>query len=357
MRNRKKSNIFIAVTLMLSLVLSSFAVAWAKPTEEDKRKEAKAAGKKAAQATENLKDAQKKLEGLKVDIENKKIEIDETKVKIKKKKKEMDKQNDNLDARLTAMYKTGTVGYVDVILGSQDITDLISNIGMVQQILENDQDLLKKMEKDHKKLKALQSDLEEQEVALEANKAETEELKKKFKAEADKWKKKEEELQAEADALAAEAARSAAGVDQAILAGGGSIDTSNYAWPAVTTAISDGWGWRICPFHGREFHNGLDITAGGGTPVYAINDGVINSANWNGGYGNCIILQCGGGITALYGHLSGFNCSTGQVVKKGQVIGYVGTTGNSTGYHLHFTVFKYDKASQSNVAINPYSLY
>lgn len=345
-KNNKK-NIAIVLILILSLICGTFAVSFG-ATAESKRKEAKEAGKKAAQATANLEDAIKKLEQISKDIEATKANIEQSKKDIKKKEKEIKKQEEGLNDRLTAMYKTGTVGYVDVILSSEDITDLISNIGMVQKILENDQDLLKKLEKKLKKLEKLKKKLEQQEVDLEIREEETEALKAKFKKEADEWKAKEEQLNAEAQQLAAEALAHA-GSAEAL----GIINTGQYAWPTVTQNITSPYGWRICPFHGREFHDGLDIACSGinGKPIYAIQDGVITRASRYSGYGNCVILTCAGGISALYAHLSGYNCSVNQVVKKGQVLGYVGSTGNSTGPHLHFMVFK------DGVSINPWSIY
>ncbi|MBQ6623697.1 MAG: M23 family metallopeptidase, partial [Mogibacterium sp.] len=201
------------------------------------------------------------------------------------------------------------------------------------------------------------ANLEDQEVALIAKEAETEELKKKYQAEADKLHELEEQMEAEAAAMAAEAAALQAEAERMIIESGGDIKVSpgNYQWPTRSNyIITSNYGWRICPFHGREFHNGLDVCLTNGTngsPVYAIADGYVTRASWYGGYGNCVTYSVGGGYTVLCGHLSGYNCSKGQVVKKGQVIGYIGSTGNSTGPHLHFTVFK------GGDSVNPFSLY
>jgi murein DD-endopeptidase MepM/ murein hydrolase activator NlpD len=225
-------------------------------------------------------------------------------------------------------------------------------------------DLLKKLQKDYAELKEMKKHLEEQqaaleqkEIELEAAQTETEELKKKYQAEADKYKAMEDQLEAEGQQLAAEAAAKQAAAEALIVENGGnvSVATGDFAWPTNGNwQITSNYGWRICPFHGREFHNGLDIVLTSGThgsPVYAISDGVITRASWYGGYGHCIQLASGGGYSSLYGHLSGYNCSNGQFVKKGQLIGYIGSTGNSTGPHLHFTVFR------NGSAINPMSLY
>ena len=343
----------------------------AKEAAEAKKEEAKAAAKKAAEATQSLEDAEARLESLagqveqtKADIAATEAEIEATRAKMEKKEKEIEEQNNALNNRLTAMYKTGTAGFVDVILNSESVEDLLSNVGMVHKILESDQELLKKLQKDYAELKEMKKHLEEQQAALEqkqidleAAQVETEELKKKYQAEADKYKAMEDQLEAEGQQLAAEAAAKQAAAEAMIVENGGnvSVATGDFAWPTNSNwKITSNYGWRICPFHGREFHNGLDIVLTSGTkgsPVYAISDGVITRASWYGGYGNCIQLASGSGYSSLYGHLSGYNCSKGQYVTKGQLIGYIGSTGNSTGPHLHFTVFL------NGSAVNPMSLY
>lgn len=343
----------------------------AQKATEKKREEAKAAAKKAAEATANIEEAEKQLnaisaeiEGIKVEINNKLAEIEQTKADIAAKEAEIEEQNTALNNRLTAMYKTGNSGFVDVILSSEDVEDLLSNIGMVQKILESDQNLLRKLRKDYKKLKKLKKQLEaeeaaleEQNIELEAKEVETEELKKKYQAEADEMHALQAQKEAEAAAMAAEAAALQAQAEAMIVESGGNIELApgEYAWPTNSNwELSDKYGWRICPFHGKEFHNGLDIVLTSGTkgsPVYAIADGYITRASWYGGYGNCIQYAIGNGYSVLCGHLSGYNCKAGQFVTKGTVIGYIGSTGASTGPHLHFTVF------QNGSTINPLSLY
>ena len=350
MRNRK-SNLVITVIMIVTLLVTSFGVAFGQPTAASKLKEAKEAAKKAAAATEKFEEASKKLHELQDEIKVTKAKIKKTEKDIEKKKEEINQQEEDLGARLVAMSKTGNVGYVDVILSSEGIAELISNLNMVQKILESDQDMLRQLEKEHKKLKKLEKELEEQEVQLEADREYTAELKKKFQKEADEWKKKEEQLRRESEALAAEAAANGGNAEALIKANGGKINTKNYAWPTTTSSISDGYGWRICPFHGKEFHDGLDITASTGCPIYAIGDAMVTRASWYGGYGNCVVITCGNGVSALYGHLSKISCRAGQFVTRGTVLGYTGSTGNSTGPHLHFTVFK------NGTTINPYSIY
>ena len=148
-------------------------------------------------------------------------------------------------------------------------------------------------------------------------------------------------------------ARKAAEASRTRAAGTGSDDAGNTS-EVVLPPMSSGqlatptpgrqaaYGWRIHPVYGvRKFHSGLDIITGCGTPVVAAADGVVDSARWDGSYGNIIVLshgESGGGeMSTAYAHLDGFAVESGPVT-KGEVIGYVGTTGLSTGCHLHFEV-------------------
>lgn len=110
------------------------------------------------------------------------------------------------------------------------------------------------------------------------------------------------------------------------------------AYPAKGI-LTSGFGNRISPFTGIvRFHGGIDIGADSGTPVIAAAGGEVIQAEYMGGYGYTILIYHGGGFTTVYGHLSGFAVSKGQKVKQGQIIGYVGSTGFTTGPHLHFEV-------------------
>jgi murein DD-endopeptidase MepM/ murein hydrolase activator NlpD len=103
--------------------------------------------------------------------------------------------------------------------------------------------------------------------------------------------------------------------------------------------IVSGFGYRSHPIYGsRRLHTGIDLDADSGDPIYAAGAGVVLSAGWRGGYGNCVVIDHGGGIGTLYGHMSSLGVSTGDTVGQGTRIGAVGSTGASTGPHLHFEV-------------------
>jgi murein DD-endopeptidase MepM/ murein hydrolase activator NlpD len=109
----------------------------------------------------------------------------------------------------------------------------------------------------------------------------------------------------------------------------------------VPGRITSGYGYRTHPILGyRRFHRGLDIGAGHGTPILATTDGQVTRAGWGGGYGNVVELRHPGGLATRYGHMSRIAVAGGQRVRQGQVIGYVGSTGLSTGPHLHYEMFR-----------------
>jgi len=118
--------------------------------------------------------------------------------------------------------------------------------------------------------------------------------------------------------------------------------TSPTLWP-VMGPITGAFGERVDPFNGEgAFHSGVDISCGYGQPVLAPADGVVTYADFYNGYGRMLQVDHGNGISTRYGHLSGFAVADGQTVHKGQVIGYVGLSGRSTGPHLHYEVRIHD---------------
>ncbi|MBI9054542.1 MAG: M23 family metallopeptidase [Bacteroidales bacterium] len=116
---------------------------------------------------------------------------------------------------------------------------------------------------------------------------------------------------------------------------------------------ASGWGWRIHPIYKiRKFHYGMDFTASTGTEIYATGDGVIELVESSlRGYGKRVVINHGFGYKSLYAHMNGFNVTKGQKVKRGEVIGFVGSTGTSTAPHLHYEVFK------NNKKVNPVHYY
>jgi len=348
MQNKKKHKTLIALLVALALCFSTVTTSFALTEAEEKQQEAEEAEAKADEAQEKKEAAEESMEEmtkryneLQTQIESTQAEIETTKADIEAKEEEIESQVGALDDRLEVMYKTGTVGIIDVILSSQSITELVSNIGMVQKVLKNDQDILAKLKQDLKELGELRETLETQEASLQASQDEAEELREKYKKQAEKYEKEEEELRQEAEELAAEAER----LKQAGEGKYTPTDFGQYMWPTASNwYYTSYYGWRIHPILGyKKYHSGYDIVLTEGTngaPLYAVGNGYVTKASWYGGYGNCVMINIGNGYTVLYGHLSGYNVTEGQTVTKGDVIGYIGSTGLSTGPHLHFSLYK-----------------
>lgn len=127
---------------------------------------------------------------------------------------------------------------------------------------------------------------------------------------------------------------------------------------AATPSIWPAHGWLTGTFGGRSdpftgepgYHTGLDISTPKGQPVYATADGTVDSATYTGDYGNLLVIEHNFGLTTRYGHLSGFNVKPGAAVRRGDVVGFVGSTGRSTGAHLHYEILV------NNKLINPLQL-
>ena len=139
------------------------------------------------------------------------------------------------------------------------------------------------------------------------------------------------------------------------------VDTSNISssggwhWPlSGYTHIASPYGYRICPFHGRELHRGADITAPGGTPIMAARSGVVLVSTYGSSYGNYVTIPHSDGTRSLYAHMSSRAISAGSTVSAGQVIGYVGSTGSATGNHLHFEIWT---NSSSSSCVNPMNYF
>ena len=242
----------------------------------------------------------------------------------------------------------GTISYWSVLFKATSFSDLVSRIDFINEIVRYNQQVIKNLRDTRQQLADDKAALEEQNESLTASKKELEgEISESMRLLAE-YIKTEEGKQAEYDAIKAEeealddlmAAAEAKARELGLNDIAGTV--GGYIWPC------NGIRWITSMFGGRQSpggigstnHKGVDIGTPMGTPVLAAKSGTVTWASWNGGYGNCIIISHGNGNSTLYGHLSGYNVSTDQQVTQGQVIGYSGNTGNSTGPHLHFGIIE-----------------
>lgn len=281
--------------------------------------------------TSSIKEQQAEIDKLQNTMEQKQVEINEAERDIEETKQNIEERKDGLNNRLRTMYKNGSVGFLDVLLGSNSISEFISNLEMIQRIYENDQDTLTTLEEQHQVLEEKQAALKTEKAELSEQKAVAEEKESALQSDKDSLQAKLDELNAEADKVSSEIA----GLQDhdKVYKGG------KFMWPTTSTTITSPFGFRIHPVTGAYTgHTGVDIGVGMGSPVYAAASGTVIVAGGYGGYGNAVVIDHGSGISTLYGHNSSVNVSVGQSVKQGQVIASSGSTGISTGPHLHFEV-------------------
>ena len=336
----KKKSLILTLIAVLTFTMCAAGLAFA-ATESDLRNDlddVEAAqdelSKKMAQIEKDVKEMQKKVDNLNYMISQTTSEISNTEAKIAKKEKEMAEREDNLNERLKVMYKNGSVGFVDILLGSSSISEFVSNMEIIQKIYQNDMEVLETLKKEHEELQEIKATLKErkeklsvQKTELAADKADLDAKKKELEAEEDK-------LKAEADRLTAEIVKL---MDKNSPYVGG-----EFTWPCPASRyISSSFGNRLHPIlKVWKFHTGIDIGCSAGKDIVAAASGKVIMSKVYGGYGNCVMIDHGGGIVTLYGHASKLLVSEGQTVKRGQTIALVGSTGRSTGPHLHFEVRK-----------------
>ena len=242
----------------------------------------------------------------------------------------------------------GTVSYWSVLFKASSFSDLLSRVDFVNEVMDYDRQVISD-------LQATRQQLTEDKAALEQQKSELSASQQKLQQQIDEadalireYEQTEEGHQAVLDEAAADEARILELIRQQQNSGGGgggstgdNSGVNGYIWPTNNTrVITSPYGERWCPFHGYESHNGADIDAARGSAVLAAKSGRVIQAGWNGGYGISVMIAHDDGITTLYGHMDGCSVSVGQTVSQGETIGICGSTGNSTGAHIHYTMYK-----------------
>lgn len=298
------------------------------------------------------------VEQLQGEIAQKQEEITITEGEIKEIKKDIVQRRDGLNKRLRAMYKNGSVGYLDVLLGSNSLSEFLSNIDMIQKVYKADQDTLATLKKQEADLKDKQAELKVEKEEISVKIGESEEKQEKLQGDIDELQGKLEELNRQAESLndeikklqeenrrkREEQRRRELEQQQQQENPDEPADIPDnfggtFIWPTTSTLITSPFGYRIHPITGiYTGHTGVDIGVGTGSPVYAAASGTVIISGWYGGYGYAVVIDHGGGVSTLYGHNSSLNVSVGQEVSQGEVVAYSGSTGNSTGPHLHFEV-------------------
>ena len=263
-----------------------------------------------------------------------------------------------LSARVASSYKQGDWFYYDLLLGSSDIGDFITRTELVQRVIQSNNDIASQLADTRDQLQRAKIELDRslQVVNVKRKQAESveAELNRLQDVRQSKVDQQESVLGQKADLLAdtkanekrlraIEAAERAESdrLERELAGSGSGVFRGSMTWPVPAShRITSNFGPRICPFHGPELHPGIDIGAPSGSAIVAAGGGTVIYAGWRGSYGNTVMIDHGNGVVTLYAHqvAGGIRVSSGQRVARGQRIGAVGSTGNSTGPHLHFEV-------------------
>lgn len=289
-----------------------------------------------------------KLQETEDEISKLEKEIKQAKEKLKYIQKDYNAQKEALENRLVALYEMGQTTYLDVLLNSKNITDFISRYYLIGEIAEYDNDLLETIEREKNKIEEIGKQLSEKNETLKTAKKMQEKtlialenaktIKNSYAAELTEeelnTQKQIEEYNSKLDSIDAQMAILAMVDDNSEYIGG------EFLWPIPGyTTITSPFGMRFHPIlHYYRSHNGIDIGAITGAPVIAANSGTVITASYVGSYGNVVMIDHGGGIVSNYAHGSKILVKVGQVVERGEVIMEAGSTGLSTGPHLHFEI-------------------
>ena len=329
------------------------------------------------------------IASLTAQIEQKEKELEEAKA-------EEARYFDLFCERVRSMEEDGEISYWSVLFNSDSFSEFLDQMTAIGEIMDYDQGVRDQLEAARIKVETAKQELEQakaeeeqvraslnaQKADLQAEENKVDALIKELNSQSAAYAGQMEDLQEDADAVAkqiaqaektyaaqieaqkkaaaAKAAQEAAARAAAANSGGQTAavtrtGSAGMIWPlSGYTRVSSPFGYRICPFHGRELHGGVDIPAPGGTPIMAAKSGVVVLSTYGSSYGNHVAIAHADGMRTMYCHMSSRAVSAGQTVSQGQVIGYVGSTGSSTGNHLHFEVWT---GSSSSSRVNPLNYY
>ena len=354
--------LLVLVAFLSSIVMQATMASAANTIEQakEKTKEAKkdlesAESKKSAIVDEfnaldkKISDTEYEIDVLNAEIEQIKSEITALEEALVVTEEELRQYQELFKARARTMYENTEMDYLEILFESESFSDFLAKIDIITSIMDYDQGVLDKIEETKRQILSMKMSLDENLAAQEANVAtlesnvqllndargEKQKLLDEINADVEKYKAVyEAALAAENAFIKSNSGAFSYGANPVIYTGG------KFAWPVpATQRISSYYGYRIHPIYKtRKFHSGIDISAAYGNDIVAAAAGTVTMSTYNGGYGKCIVINHGSGISTLYGHNSTLLVSNGDKVSKGQLIAKAGSTGLSTGPHLHYEI-------------------
>ena len=328
---------------------------------------------------EKKADIDKQMDMSRQTIENLNAQIQQYSLLIADKQSELEDSlaeeaalNEQYKARLRTMEETGKISYWSILFGARSFSDLLDKIDMIQEIAKADQLMMEKLKAMSEKIAGERADLETQmddlnaakdelavqQAELETQRAESDELLIQMAKEYESMSAEYADYEAMEDELSAQIAKSetdyfnalsreqaaaiaAAAAQKPSNGSSAAPSSSGFVFPlAYATKITDAYGYRIHPLTKKySWHNGVDFGAAAGTAILAAKSGTVTTAAYSGAWGYYVVINHGDGYSTLYAHQPSLSVSVGDYVTQGQTIGYVGSTGYSTGPHLHFTIY------------------
>ena len=374
-RGKKVLGAFLAFTLCFGMVIPAQAddISDAKKKQQELEQQKNTAEAEKSELSSELDSIVSKMEKTQSDLSAKENEINDAETELVTAKANEDDQYQTMKLRIKYMYENGSNEFLEILMEANSIADLLNKAEYINKISECDRELLVEYEdtrkdvenrenalkKEYAELESLQDELAGEQANVEKLLADKniqiDNLTSEISSNADKLKQLIAEAEAaearrkEAEATAAAQAAAAAAASSASSSSSNSSGSSSsgasasgsgvLAHPVPGASITSGFGGRVAPTAGAtSSHDGIDYGAGYGATVYAADSGTVITAQYNSARGNYIVINHGNGMQTWYQHLSVMNVSVGQTVAKGQAIGAVGTTGISTGPHLHFEV-------------------
>ena len=368
-------NISFAVTLSEINKQKNEANQVSEQIEDVKEQQEEVAAKKS-EAQKQVDKLNSQIDSYENEIDKLEAQIDEANDKIKEAEKNLkenqeqfDEQQELLEQRLVATYEAGETSFLDVILNSNGLVDMISNYYLVSEIVEHDTELLDEIEAKKQEIEKSKKEIEDSKKTLVTAKASKESMATQLKttqqekskyvkeltqeeAELEKQLKelknhessissKIKSMQAAYDAELAAKKKSGSSSNKNSGSSGSSSNKASssygFGWPVANPVIGTGYGVSG-RYWSSGYHTGLDFRASTGTAVYSIGDGQVFDTGYSSAYGNYVEIYHGNNIYSFYAHASRVQVSSGQRVSKGQQIMLSGATGNVTGPHLHFEI-------------------
>lgn len=321
---------------------------------EDTKDERKVIEKESAKLQEELDLVKTKLDKLNEEINTLNKENKNLEEEILEVEKVLEENYEIIRSIIKIQYEQKVGGYLSILLEAKDFGNFLRRLEIVSNLIKNNDETIREIKELQVELESKKETLTKQmdeinknKIIVEEEKGRLDKLNKENKAKVKKLIKLQGELSSQiklTEKEISELESRGQEINNEIVSssGGGSYNGSKMAWPVIGyTTLSSKFGYRIHPISGeKKLHTGIDIPAPAGTPVVAANSGTVIISRYDNSYGNMVAIDHGGGIVSFYAHNTERLVKVGDKVSKGQKISTVGTTGYSTGNHLHFEVKK-----------------